>query len=261
MGAGGVMAAQTISLDPSMCRNDRLFAHDFGEDGEVDVGLLTRQFAGRNYFVVVPPSYRPGREHPLLMALHGTGGSAPGAVSNALDVAQTWQSIARNSGMVVVVPIGSSPSGSWQASADLPYLDLLRAHATSQYRIDSRRHYLWGFSSGGHFGHGVVLQRTDQYAAYAVAAGVLRGYACNATLCPGYLAAVPRRIPLDISSGTSDPIVPISEISADEGRFRDAGWVPGVDLWVRGLFDQGHEYTVQQLSDSWNNICRFGVIP
>lgn len=259
--AGRAAAAETRGVDPAECRTDRLFGHGFGEDGEIETGLLARDFAGRNYYLVVPPGYRADRVHPLLVALHGTGGSPAGAVSNAFAIAQAWQGIARTRGMVVLVPIGSSTSGSWSPAADLPYLQLLQSSVAGELRIDPTRQYLWGFSAGGHFGHGVVLQRSDLYAAYAIAAGVLRGYACTDATCPAYLAAVPRHVPLDLSSGTADGVVPISEISADEGRFRDAGWQIGSDLWVRGISGQGHTYTVTQLAAGWDTICRFAVVP
>ncbi len=258
---GHAMAAQTIGVDPAECRTDRLFGHGFGETEDVEKGLLARTFAGRNYFLVVPSGYQSDRQYPLLMALHGTGGTPAGAVTNAQAIAQTWQEIARTRGMVVVVPIGSSTSGSWSPPADLPYLQLLQASIVDEFRIDPTRQYLWGFSAGGHFGHGVVLQRSDVYAAYAIAAGVLRGYACDAATCPAYLAAVPRHVPLDLSSGIGDGVVPISEISADEGRFRDAGWQIGSDLWVRGISGQGHTYSTAQLTSSWDTICRFAVVP
>jgi len=255
-----VTAAQTLTLDPSVCRNDRLFAHGIGEEGDVEVGLLTRDFGGRRYFLVVPPAYRADRAHPVLLALHGTGGTPAGAESNALAIAKMWQSLARTRGMVVVVPIGSTQGGSWSTSVDMPYLQLLLDNTEGLINLDSSRRYLWGFSAGGHFGHSVVLERTDQYAAYAIAAGLLTRHACTADNCAAYLAAVPRRVPLDLSSGTSDPIVPISAISADHGRFLDGGWVYNEELWVTGL-NQGHTYTAAQLSDSWDRICRFAVVP
>ncbi len=254
-------AAQTIVIGGDPCRNDRLFAHDFGEETDLEVGLLTRTLAGRTHFLVVPPGYRHASAHPLLLALHGTGGSPAGAVSNALAIARIWQPIARDSGMLVVVPIGSSPMGSWNPPVDFDYLDELRAHVAGEFNIDVRRHYLWGFSAGGHVGHDLVLQRTDQFAAYAIAAGVLRGYACAPADCPAYLAAVIRKVPLDVSSGTIDPTVLFSEVVADEGRFTDAGWQSGLNLWVRGLSGQRHTYTAGQLSANWNTICRFGVVP
>ncbi len=259
-GSGPVVAAQTLILDPSVCRNDRLFGHGFGEEGELEVGLLTREFGGRRYFLAVPPSYRPARAHPTLLALHGTGGSPAGAETNALAIAQSWHSLARTRGMLVIVPIGSTPSGSWNTAVDMPFLDALRAHVEGLANTDSTRRYFWGFSAGGHFGHSVVLQRTDLFAAYAIAAGLLTRHACTSETCPPYLAAVPRQVPLDLSSGISDPIVPINDISADRGRFLDAGWRDGIDIWVTGL-NQGHTYTSTQLSESWDRICRFAVVP
>lgn len=297
-------SAQTVTLGANACRTENLFANGFGEDADVETGLLTRQFGGRTHYLVLPPGYREDQTQPLLLALHGTGGSPAGAMSNALAIAQTWQPIARRSGMLVVVPIGSSPGGSWNPSADLPYLDQLRGHVATEFSVDATRHYLWGFSAGAHFGHGVALDRSSQFAAYAIAAGLLNRFVCPAALalsersvgkaqpsrlrkwrsrspayavpassynaraktasgdptCAAYLAAVPRKIPLDISSGISDPVVPINEISADEGRFRNAGWHIGTNLWVRGL-NQGHTYSDSQLQDSWNAICRFAVVP
>lgn len=257
---GLAAAAQTVMLDPAACRNDRLFAHGFGEDGDLEVGLLTRSFGSRRYFLVVPPGYRHDRTHPLLLALHGTGGSPAGAETNALDIAQTWQPLASTRGMIVVVPVGSTATGSWNAGVDMPFLQLLLAQVEGTYNVDSTRRYLWGFSAGGHFGHSVVLERTDQYAAYAIAAGLLTRHACTSDTCPQYLAAVPRHVPLDLTSGISDPVVPINEISADRGRFLDGGWRDGIELWVTGL-NQGHYYTATQLSDSWDRICRFAVVP
>lgn len=264
LGLNPARAAERVPLGVGGCQTDRLFGHGFGEDGEVGVGVIPRSFNGRTYYLVVPPSYRPQAGNSMLLALHGTGGNAAGADSNALAIAQAWQNVSRRAGLVVAVPIGSSPMGSWNPSVDSFYIDQLRASLEAELGTAANRQYLWGFSAGGHFGHGYTLARTGIFAAYAVAAGVLRGFACesqaNPQSCMTYLDNIPRHIPVDIRSGTSDPIVRIQEISADDGRFRSAGWIYGQELLVTG-YPHGHTYSAQQISDSWNRLCLFSLPP
>ena len=98
-------------------------------------------------------------------------------------------------------------------------------------------------------------------AAYSVSAGNLAGKACNGlsdAACNQLLAALPRKIPVDIHVGTTDPYY--SSVQNDGNRFLAQGWGYGQTLfWT--AFIGGHDYSTAELQQAWTNLCPNAVVP
>jgi poly(3-hydroxybutyrate) depolymerase len=262
-GVGTGVAAQ--SLPPTACAADRLFFHGLEDHEQADpsngaasnaTGSLALSVfvpalgANRPFHLRVPPNYDAQRAWPLVMVLHGSPGSPALADPAAQSVRDAWAPLADAQGFIVLAPVASGPTaGGWNPPGDDAALAAMQADVEQRYNIDRRRRLLWGFSAGGHYGHGVVLTDTARWAAYAVNAGVLQAYAGI-----GAPAAASRRVPVSIRVGDADPLAPLAQ--ADATRFLSAGWQVDVDLRY-GQFTGGHTFDAAELALHWGFLCRF----
>jgi poly(3-hydroxybutyrate) depolymerase len=104
----------------------------------------------RIWFVHVPPSYDGSRAVPLVVALHGSGGSG-----DALANVTRWNEKADQAGFIVVYPNASASVGNiWnifflvKAPDDVAWLAELLQRLQQAYSIDRMRIYMTGFSNG-----------------------------------------------------------------------------------------------------------------
>lgn len=292
-------AVSTVTLPAWVCAHpDAIFAVGF-EPGQIAPpsnpslgvggakGSITRQVhvAGlgsgtQTYFLYVPTNYTPQRAWPLLLALHGYApyGYADLYASNVRD---DWSGEAAAGEFILVAPVADEvtydssgqPYGvTWMVppTAGVNDYDLfaaIRADVESAYNIERTRIYGWGFSAGAHVMHDLGVNdysaafNVSTLAAYGVSAGDLAGLACaglSSTQCNAALAALPRKIPVDIHIGTSDPN--FTYASSDHLRFLTQGWNDGQTTFYTA-FSGGHEYTVSQLGEIWQNLCPSAVVP
>jgi len=151
----------------------------------------------RDGVLYVPPDYKSGVAMPLVVWLHGAGGS--GNVSNGLGL------LADEFGFVVLAPDSrewtwGSILGRWED--DLTFLQRALQLTMSRYSIDRERIWLGGFSDGASFSlslgisYGTVFKRV-----YAGSPGVMQPIEANG------------KPPIFISHGTSDQTMPIDETS------------------------------------------------
>jgi poly(3-hydroxybutyrate) depolymerase len=164
----------------------------------------------------------------------------------------------------IVLAAASNGTG-WGSSDDLAELQAFLADAFASYNIEESRVYLWGFSAGGHYGHWYALNHTQLFAAYGVSAGALQLYTCTDAASPNcatVLTNVPRKIPLDVHIGHTDPLYtnPQYDVKHDDDRFGSGGWIKGQDLFFV-VFAGAHIYTIAQLGEIWNNLCPYAVGP
>lgn len=234
----------------------------------------------QKYYIYLPPDYTPSRPWPLLLALHGV---APLGDSYAKDVRDAWAIAASADDFIVAAPVADEVTQCWNGTqyvacetwsvppssgpTDYDLFAALRVDMEGAYNIDRTRVYGWGFSAGGHVMHELALTgystafNADTMAAYSVSGGVLQGQACPGPTnagCAPLLAALPRRIPVDIHVGDSDPNYP--DAVSDHALFLSSGWSDGVDMHFV-VFSGGHDYTAGQLGAIWNNICPNAVTP
>lgn len=274
-------AVGTVRLPPSACpAGEAIFRDGFeitaipndpsnGSGGEFP-GNVTRtvsvaQVGTRTYYLHVPSSYTPTRAWPILFVFHGASGSAASAPAAAQQVRADWSALADSQGFIVASVVGNQSQGGWGASADGAEFSAVRTDAFAEYNVEQSRVYLWGFSAGAHFGHGVALDNTDFFAAYGVSAGSLEQYACTddgsfPPTCASLLAGTLRKIPVDIHLGNTDPLYTMYGAGNDPARFEAGGWTSGVDLHYT-LFNGGHTYTAQHLAQIWTNLCPFALGP
>jgi poly(3-hydroxybutyrate) depolymerase len=281
LAAGSAGAASTVRLPPSACPSgESIFLDGFetvviptdpsngsggAYPGDVTRTVSVPQVGTRTYYLHLPTAYTPARAWPILFIFHGASGSAASAPGAAQDVRSDWSALADAQGFIVLSVVGNQAQGGWGASADGAEISAVQVDAFAAYNVEQSRVYLWGFSAGAHFGHGIALDNTDFFAAYGVSAGSLEQYACTddgsyPPTCASLLAGTHPKIPVDIHLGNADPLYTDYGAGNDPVRFENGGWINGVDLHYT-LFNGGHEYTIPQLGEIWDNLCPFALGP
>jgi polyhydroxybutyrate depolymerase len=172
----------------------------------------------RMYRLHVPPGYDAGHPTPVLLELHGFGGSAAGD-----EQGSGYDALSDREGFVVVYGQGlSSPEGAGWASVrpmelqvdELGYFAALLGQLQGQLCVDERRVYATGFSNGGGMAEMLACYMAGRIAAIAPISGNYyvdsKGPGCH----PG------RPVSVLAIHGTADGVVPYDGI----GRAESRGW-------------------------------------
>jgi polyhydroxybutyrate depolymerase len=171
---------------------------DFETGLEVD-GLL------RTYQVHVPTGYTGTEEHPLLLALHGSGFGGDGIRrSTGLDTT------ADRFGFIVVYPDGVDGGWVWDPSFservdDVKFLTRLLDRLDAQLAVNLDRIYVTGFSAGGMMTQKLACSIPSRLAGIAVVGATMPrriGEQCRSALMLRSRFAVMSIL------GTGDPLVP-----------------------------------------------------
>lgn len=164
----------------------------------------------RKYTVHLPPAYNPAARVPLVVFLHGGGGSA----ASAQGFTQ-FNLISNQEKFLVAYPqaFAALPTGgfAWAdgrgTAADLMgiddagFINDLLDKLTQDYGIDTSRIYLCGFSNGGFMTQRIACERNEKIAALGLLGSTMDVFVAD-TCQPG------RSIPALIITGTADPFVP-----------------------------------------------------
>ena len=151
----------------------------------------------RDGVLYVPRSYKTGTATPLIVWLHGAGGS--GIVSEDLTA------LSDEFGFLVLAPDSrewtwGSLLGDW--GPDLEFIRRALQQTLAEYTIDRERVWLGGFSDGASFSLSCGISYGDVFRRiYAGSPGVMQPIARN---------GAPR---IFISHGTSDQTMPIDDTS------------------------------------------------
>jgi poly(3-hydroxybutyrate) depolymerase len=123
-------------------------------DGKTESGLLYRTFVdsrgvASHYALFVPPEYRGDRPYPLILFLHGFGDrGTEGHQYTAVGLPPALESQKDGFGFLVLCPQGQS--GKWETEQDDTRRTMeLLSQVEKAYRVDPKRIYLTGLSSGG----------------------------------------------------------------------------------------------------------------
>lgn len=146
----------------------------------------------REYRVHVPPGYDPAKPTPLLVALHGGGGSMDYMAS---DRNYGLISKADREGFVVVFPNGysRSPGGAlaaWNAGDccgaardrdvdDVGFIRRMLETLSQQLNVDPRRIFATGMSNGGLMAHRLACEMSGTFKAIAAVAGTDNTRSCH----------------------------------------------------------------------------------
>jgi phospholipase/carboxylesterase len=192
--------------------------------GVPPTGLIPLQLSGsdRDGAVYVPASYRHDTPTPLVLSLHGAGGSGRRRL-------QRFQPFAEAEGLIVLVP--DSRENTWDVARtgafgpDVEFVDRALDLVFARYHVDPARLVAEGFSDG---------------ASYALSLGLLNGdlFTHVIAFSPGFVTEGKRRGKprLFLSHGVQDRVLPIDLCSR-----RIVRQVRGDDYNVRYIeFEGGH---------------------
>jgi polyhydroxybutyrate depolymerase len=159
----------------------------------------------RTYELHVPAAYKRDKAVPLVVALHGRGGT--GHVIVGLT---HFDSVADAHGFLVVYPDGLSASWADGRGAtpsdtggidDVKFISELIRKLARDYKIDSLRVFVTGYSNGGFMSQRVACELSSQVAAVGVVAATMGEI--TASHCHPDIA-----ISVMLIQGTKDPLVP-----------------------------------------------------
>jgi polyhydroxybutyrate depolymerase len=142
----------------------------------------------RHYSVHVPPGYDGKRPMPVVVMLHGGGGTSPGAAKETL-----WDVKADQAGFLAVFPDATPPdttkpgkfrgnpqtwndgSGRFDAGQkgvdDIGFLNAMLDDLEHRFAVDRRRIFVTGFSNGASMTFRVGVELSHRVAAIAPVAG------------------------------------------------------------------------------------------
>lgn len=164
------------------------------------------------YLLYVPPDARPDEPLPLVVSLHGGGGThwtgARLAVGEGTLAARgpnrrpdVWP-LAPTERMYILAPIGDRSASilPWHGYGEINVLTALD-HVTGRYAVDENRIYVTGASDGGTGSWWFGVRYPDRFAAIYVVSGATGGmlpFAMNVS-----------HVPMRVVHGTHDRILPV----------------------------------------------------
>ena len=186
------------------------------------------------------PTTRAAVARPLVILLHGHGGSADAMLGGNRKKApfKPWRAIANREGLVVAVPDGTiGPDGErgWNDCRsdapgnprvdDVAFIKAMIDHIAHTHTIDRARVYVAGISNGGHMTLRLAAEMTDAFAAAGVvAASMPRRSHCRAPS---------RALAIAFMNGTADPLSPYGGGSVGWGGGAQRGTVMSTEESVR----------------------------
>ena len=225
-----------------------------GATGQSTVSIST--MAGPvNYYLSVPADYA-GEALPLFIGLHGAGGPGTQALA-ASQVSDAFiDTMTYNTRFIGVAPESSGLQGGWVPSTDLVKLRAVIVDVGQRFNIDQNRTYGWGFSAGGQMLHIAALSDPNFVASYGAHAGRLP------TSGSGTPESSTRKVPVLLTHGFDDEVVPFSIAQSDRLRFLNAGWseAEGGNFLLRGI-NIPHTYETFTILQSWFWSCRYALVP
>lgn len=112
------------------------------------------------YYLYVPKNYTDAKTWPVVIGIHGTGGSG-------LNCWNLWQQYADKEGFILLCPTLSDANGGWYQSAGEEKLTNVLYRATFDYNVESQ-YFLVGFSAGAQFVQGYAFNYPEKVKAVAV---------------------------------------------------------------------------------------------
>jgi polyhydroxybutyrate depolymerase len=169
------------------------------------VSSITVDGHNRAYELHVPAAYKGDQAVPLVVALHGRGGTG-----HVIAGLAHFDAVADAHGFLVVYPDGLSASWADGRGAtpsdtdgidDIKFLSELIRKLARDYKIDSLRVFVTGYSNGGFMSQRVACELSSQVAAVGVVAATMGE--TTASHCHPE-----RPVSVMLIQGLQDPLVP-----------------------------------------------------
>lgn len=171
----------------------------------------------RSYLLHLPQGYVSGQPVPLVIALHGLGGTG-----RIMAMLTGFSDLADKKGFAVAYPDGFQLMWRYAKDDDVNFIRALIDQLEKEKAVDARRVYVTGISNGAYFSSRLAGDLGDRIAAVATVAGTM-------TRLQGLRAKLPRPIPLLHIHGCDDAIV--SYDGKDKFSKRHLSW--GAEEFVR----------------------------
>jgi predicted esterase len=187
----------TGSVDPDP-RRARLTARPAPPTGSIEPGFRALWSGPPVSFIVVPDTYEPSRPLPLVVALHGAGGTAQGPI----DLLAPY---ARSDEFLLVVP--ESERQTWDVIAggeydrDIETIDRTLRTTFERCAVDPTKIFLEGFSDGASYALGVGTTNPELFRKVVA-------------FSPGFIPPVSTQAAkpaIFVSHGTQDQVLPIDQ--------------------------------------------------
>ena len=227
--------------------------------------------SGREIHVYAPSNLK--ENSPLLISCHGMDQDPNYQQSNT-----HWEAVADTAGFVVVYPRGGTGMNTWdiQGDKDTKWMTEIIAQMEKDYKINTKRVYLSGFSMGGMFTYHSMSKIADKIAAFAPTSGTNVFGASKAM----------RPVPIIHPHGTNDDVLNYSQVEGFIKNYRDQFHCPaqakeetnypnaensGATMYTWGPCDKGvyikhlklpgrgHSPSKADVSDIWNFIKQWDV--
>ncbi|MCK4873078.1 MAG: alpha/beta hydrolase fold domain-containing protein [Phycisphaerales bacterium] len=136
---------------------------------ETDLAELEEKFTEHDLLVFLPEKYDPEKPAPLIIALHGYGGTAAGYPTY-------WREAAGEVGAILVAPqavrrvAGAGYNWGRVEEANL-FVRITLRRMSEDYSIDRDRVILTGFSQGGYIAYSLGVQHPEQFVGVVPMAG------------------------------------------------------------------------------------------
>lgn len=175
------------------------------------------------------PSQNSGTAAPILLFLHGAGGTGQGSLrANRANVAT-----ATARGYAVIAPSALKREGSrigpvwnfypgWSGRDEPAFLRQVIADASARFDLDQDRVLLAGFSAGGFMVSYLACADPEIFAAYAPVSGGFWRPHPNACAGP---------VKLFQTHGWTDSTVPLEGRILGNGRFQQGDILAGLEIW------------------------------
>ena len=199
-----------IILSTLFVSNCRTPDHDQKYQSKSESRVILHKNKKRNYSIYIPVSYERHKPLPLVIVLHGGGGTGKG-MEETLTLGE-WNSLADKNGFVVVYPDGIQKR--WndgrtdihsyahnQNIDDVGFISSLIDQLSFELNIDQQRIYATGISNGGMMSFRLACQLSHKIAAIA---------AVTASMSETFTYEPSTPISVLIINGTDDPLVPYS---------------------------------------------------
>ena len=164
-------------------------------------GSITIDGIKRTYHLYIPTIYDGKKDVPLLIVLHGRGGTGKGIEEKT--TLEGFDKLAEKDNFIVVYPDGFNKRWSCHVRGnvdDVKFISKLIDYLEDEYKIDKNRIYVTGMSNGGVMTFCLACNLDKISAIATVAASMPEKLYEN--------CSPQKHIPVLIIQGTDDPIVP-----------------------------------------------------
>ena len=183
---------------------------DIPDDPNTYIRSITHDGLERTYRIHIPPSFNKAIQMPLILVLHGGGGTAEG-MEEQLTLGG-FNNLSDKEGFIVVYPNGiekhwndGRKNVSYRTHQenidDVGFISALIDNITEEFNINPGRVYVTGMSNGAMMSYRLACEISEKIAAIAPVTGAI-----PEDVVPQCLPSKP--VSVLAISGTDDPLVP-----------------------------------------------------